>query len=146
MIIRYVKGDITETELKYIAHGVSCTGKNSIVTNRIFSKYPNNKAHYAHIFREHLPENRIGISFGVSVVKKYYSIFTMFTQFNTGSDEEFDINCEAISKCFSHFRRDPPVGPLAIPKNGWGINDWTVVEQIINDVVGDTFDIWVYEE
>jgi O-acetyl-ADP-ribose deacetylase (regulator of RNase III) len=36
---------------------------------------------------------------------------------------------------------------VAIPKIGCGLagGDWNIVEQLINDTVGDDLEIWVYE-
>ena len=36
---------------------------------------------------------------------------------------------------------------IAIPKIGCGLagGDWNIVEQLINDTVGDDLEIWVYE-
>jgi len=150
MITRYIKGDITETELKYIAHGVNCQNvMGSGVAKSLFIKWPEVKERY-HSYCEWVQdrqESPLGKVCSIYIDDK--TIFNCFTQEFYGYDNKRYVNYAAIVKCFSslaevNHRFDTP---LAIPKIGCGLanGDWNIVEQLINDTVGDDLEIWVYE-
>ena len=66
MITKYIIGDITETELKYIAHGVNCQNvMGSGVAKALYTKFPEVKERY-HEFCNHVREQtRLGLIAGV---------------------------------------------------------------------------------
>lgn len=147
MITRYIKGDITETELKYIAHGVNCqNAMGSGVAKALFTKWPEVKSHY-HEFCQ----NGGGFLGNVQLIELLnVNICNCFTQLDYGYDGKRYVNYAAIVKCFNqlkvisfHINKYK----LAIPKIGCGLagGDWNIVEQLINDTVGDDLEIWVYE-
>lgn len=154
MITRYIKGDITETELKYIAHGVNCQNKmGSGVAKALFTKFPNIKSEY-HDYLNGLSYIKYSVELGEvqTVLSKNKVIFNCFTQWNYGYDGKKYVNYSAIVKSFINLL--DKVGyeiafghPIAIPKIGCGLagGDWNIVEQLINDTVGDDLEIWVYE-
>jgi O-acetyl-ADP-ribose deacetylase (regulator of RNase III) len=145
MITRYIKGDITETELEYIAHG--CNAQNvmgSGVAKALFTKWPEVKSYY------HNYCNRVYVELGdvnnVGLHDK--TIFNCFTQEFYGYDNKRYVNYAAIVKCFSAILDyTSSEDKLAIPKIGCGLanGDWNIVEQLINDTVGDDLEVWVYE-
>jgi len=147
MITKYIKGDITETELKYIAHGVNCQNKMGAgVAKALYTKFPEVKTRY-HEFCNHVNiDNKLGHIAGVYLDNKV--IFNLFTQNNYGYDGKRYVNYAAIVKAFDNLRKSGTVGsPIAIPKIGCGLagGDWNFVEQLINDTVGDDLEIWVYD-
>lgn len=151
MITRYIKGDITETELKYIAHGVNCQNvMGSGVAKSLFTKWPEVKDSY-HMFCESV----LGYLNNVQLVACNQNtsdevyVFNCFTQEFYGYDNKRYVNYAAIVKCFSYLVKELSRfdTPLAIPKIGCGLagGDWNIVEQLINDTVGDDLEVWVYE-
>lgn len=147
MITKYIKGDITETELKYICHGVNCQNKmGSGVAKALFTKFPEVKTKF-HSFSSQfrIPENRLGEVDFVECGNK--TILNCFTQLNYGYDGKRYVNYGAIVKCFDFIKDNIRNETLAIPKIGCGLagGDWNIVEQLINDTVGDDLEIWVYE-
>lgn len=150
MITKYIKGDITETELRYIAHGVNCQNvMGSGVAKALFTKWPEVKKRY-HSYCEWIKERDEYLLGSIaSVMCGDKVVYNMFTQLFYGYDNKRYVNYAAIVKCFDRLlsikhRFD---GPLAIPKIGCGLagGDWNIVEQLINDTVGDELEIWVYE-
>jgi O-acetyl-ADP-ribose deacetylase (regulator of RNase III) len=146
MITKYIVGDITQTELKYIAHGVNCQNKmGSGVARALYEKFPSVKEKYHTFCTNTRLSARLGIV-QIAPVENDKTIINMFTQLNYGYDGKRYVNYAAISKCFKSL-----VGqitePIAIPKIGCGLagGDWKFVEQLINDTVGDDLEIWVYE-
>lgn len=152
MITRYIIGDITETELKYIAHGVNCQNKmGSGVAKALYTKIPAVKSEYHDYCRYDNPEDLLG---KVNIVPDYLSkfditVFNMFTQFNYGYDGKKYVNYGAVANCFRQLCDIKWVKgkTIAIPKIGCGLagGNWEFMEQLINDTVGDKLEIWVYE-
>lgn len=145
MITKYIKGDITETELKYIAHGVNCQNKmGSGVAKALYTKFPEVKTNYHKYFERYGYLGEIHEAYSDS----NRSIINCFTQFSYGYDNKRYVNYSAIVTCFKKLENLIPMGErLAIPKIGCGLagGDWNIVEQLINDTVGDDLEIWVYE-
>jgi O-acetyl-ADP-ribose deacetylase (regulator of RNase III) len=148
MITKYIVGDITETELKYIAHGVNCQNKmGSGVAKALYEKFPDVKKSYHEYFKgKVLGKKHLGIlqySYSDDETKV---IINCFTQENYGYDGNRYVNYKAIVDCFKLLRDGSKGRILAIPKIGCGLagGDWNFVEQLINDTVGDDLEIWVY--
>ena len=145
MITKYIKGDITQTELKYIAHGVNCQNKmGSGVAKALYQKFPEVKTTY-HDYFKYFEKVKVGDwCIAVSGDKEIYNLFT---QYNYGYDGKRYVNYSAIVECFKSLVISGVEGPIAIPKIGCGLagGDWNIVEQLINDTVGDDLEIWVYE-
>ena len=150
MITKYIKGDITKTELKYIAHGCNCQNKmGSGVAKALFTKFPEVKERYHNKFK-HIEITNYKYLLGSvqTVISNDKKIFNCFTQEYYGYDGKKYVNYCSIVKAFlslAYILKDS--GPLAIPKIGCGLagGDWNIVEQLINDTVGDDLEIWVYE-
>ena len=153
MITRYIKGDITETELDFIAHGVNCQNKmGSGVAKALFTKFPEVKTEY-HKFCERAKSSveKFGTKNLLGEVQYVESkdkiICNCFTQDNFGYDGKRYVNYRAIVDCFFLLKLERKGETIAIPKIGCGLagGDWNIVEQLINDTVGDDLEIWVYE-
>lgn len=146
MITKYIKEDITKTELMHIAHGVNCCNvMGSGVAKSIFTVFPKIKTEY-HIFcKDQNPKDLLGKI--QSVVCDDKIIYNCFTQLNYGYDGRRYLNYSAISECFKLLIDSCKGNILAIPKIGSGLagGDWKFVEQLINDTVGDDLEIWVYD-
>lgn len=146
MITKYIKGDITETELRHIAHGVNCQNvMGSGVAKALYTKFPKVKKEY-HEYFESFEDVKPGEWFCVSQDGK--EIYNLFTQEFYGYDKKRYVNYAAIVECFKELVEFAEIKePLAIPKIGCGLagGDWKFVEQLINDTVGDDLEIWVYD-
>jgi len=151
MITRYIVGDITETELKYIAHGVNCQNKmGSGVAKALYTKWEDVKKCY-HAHNKEMSKYPVELLGQVDAIEVTYKpkrmvIFNCYTQYNFGYDGVKYVNYAAIVKCFSEIAETYKGETIAIPKIGCGLagGDWKFVEQLINDTVGDDLEIWVY--
>lgn len=147
MITRYIQGDILDTELSHIAHGVNCQNvMGSGVAKVLFDKWPLVKSKY-HDFCNNVaktPEERLGSAEPVNTDEKF--VYNMFTQEQYGYDGKRYVNYAAVANCFRLLITDG-VKQIAIPKIGCGLagGNWSFMEQLINDTVGDKIEIWVYE-
>lgn len=148
MITRYIVGDITETELKYIAHGCNCQNKmGSGVAKALYTKFPEVKRRYHDACAFFVNDfNMLGQVSTASVGNGIY-VFNCYTQLNFGYDGKKYVNYGAVAKCFERLAKELEGKTIAIPKIGCGLagGNWTFMEQLINDTVGDKLEIWVYE-
>lgn len=156
MITKYIQGDITETELKYIAHGVNCQNTmGSGVAKALFTKWPEVKENY-HVYcntmierYQYKPKDFLG--WAQLVNTNGPTVFNCFTQENYGYDGKRYVNYTAIVDAFANLISQEAMGvitgPIAIPKIGCGLagGNWTFMEQLINDTVTDQIEIWVYD-
>jgi O-acetyl-ADP-ribose deacetylase (regulator of RNase III) len=157
MITKYIVGDITKTELKYIAHGVNTQNvMGSGVARALYTKFPEVKKEYHEYLQRQLSAGyELSDSLGkmVKVESADKIIFNLFTQEFYGYDGKKYVNYAAIVNSFTQIKnrryqyQQDSIMKIAIPKIGCGLagGDWNIVEQLINDTVGDDLEIWVYE-
>jgi O-acetyl-ADP-ribose deacetylase (regulator of RNase III) len=154
MKIRYINGDITETELKHIAHGVNCQNQmHSGVAKALFTKWPGVKEQY-HAYMNSLnekgrkPEDYLGTPMDAVEVEPGKFVHNLFTQLNYGYDGARYVNYNAVvtSLKFITYKLDTP---LAIPKIGCGVagGSWLFMEQLLLDafVQYEELELWVYD-
>lgn len=147
MIIKYIKGSILDTELRYIAHGVNCQNiMGSGVAKVLFSEYPNVKIKYHEYCNNFRDFGLLGRSQEVYVTNSK-SVFNLFTQEYFGNDGKKYVDYCAIADCFRNLTEGKTLGAIAIPKIGAGLagGDWKVIKAIINDATKDKLEVWVYE-
>lgn len=154
MIILNVKGNLLDTDCKYIAHGVNCqNAMGSGVAKAIYTRYPEVKsAYHEHcgLAFEVLGQDSEELLGSVQPVETedLKIVFNMFTQLNYGRDGEKYVSYDAIYDCFStldlHLHKENK--PVAIPKIGSGLagGSWTAIEAIINSATPN-LEIIVYE-
>lgn len=151
MITKYIKGDVTKTELKYIAHGVNCGNAMGFGVAKSISKtYPEVKEKYhayASQFQVSLYNRKMLLGDIQSVKTKGKVIYNLFTQLNYGHDGKRYVSYKAIVDCFKDLTEALEGEIIAIPKIGseLGGGNWEFIEQLINDTVEDKLEIWVYE-
>lgn len=154
MIIQEIKGNLLDTDLKYIAHGVNCQNRmGSGVAKAILTHYPNVKSEYHKFYEEvimspHIKSRNdlLGIVQPVEV-RGGKTVFNLFTQENYGYDDKVYVDYSAIRKCFDILlEKCDYVDKIAIPRIGCGLagGDWDIVKQIINESVGDRVEVFVY--
>lgn len=153
MITKYVKASILDTELLYIAHGVNCQNTmGSGVAKVLFTAHPEIKNEYHRFCLWNLKHEGIGARLLGQVHEVAIEInnkwcFNLFTQEHYGYNGNRYVNYKAVVDCFKALSQYDLKGPIAIPKIGCGLagGNWNFMEQLINDTVGDTLEIWVYE-
>lgn len=142
MITKYIKGDIRDTELDHIAHGVNCQNvMGSGVAKALYEKWPEVKSIYheeGHVV--------LGAISSVDCWGYNKTVWNCYTQNHYLPRSVRNVNYAAIVQCFDKLKLCG-ITKLAIPKIGCGLagGDWNIVEQLINDTVGDEMEIWVYE-
>lgn len=141
--LTYIKGDILESDEKFIMHGCNAQGvMGSGIALQIKKKYP--EAY--DLYREAYEENGLGL--GDVVVKNVHDgkvILNAITQDGFGPDKRhvhYGAITAAIIQCMMN-----GVPRLAMPKIGAGLGggDWTVIEELLEIFNDGKFEIVVYE-
>lgn len=151
MITKYIKGDVTKTELKFIGQGVNCQNvMGSGAAKAIYEAYPEVKEMYhgyASQFQYGLHNQKELLGEIQWTKSKDKVIYNCFTQLNYGNDGKMYISYLALIECFKRLTESLENEIIAIPKIGsdLGGGDWEIIEQLINEVTEDKLEVWVYE-
>lgn len=140
MIIAEIKGNLLDTEIKTIAHGVNCQDvMGSGVAKAIYTKYPEVKEDY-----HNCAGNTLG-EVDEICTNGYHTIYNCWTQFYYGRKNIRYVNYFAICQCFREMIKDG-VQEVAIPRIGCGLagGDWDIVRELINDATEYELDVTVY--
>lgn len=145
MIVEEIKGNLLDTKIKCIAHGVNCQNvMGSGVAKAILTKYPEVKESYHNFCTEMThkvingPEDLLGMV-GEVQCSDGKLVYNCFTQENFGYDGEMYVSYIAVAKCFDLLNKEFGVKEIAIPKIGCGLagGDWKKMKDIINEHSGD---------
>jgi len=146
MIVKEIQGNLLDTEIQNIAHGVNCQNvMGSGVARALYEKWSNVKTTY-HSFFEHRPVGATNLGLTQVVVLDDKTIYNMFTQNYYSNRSIKNANYAAIAQCFRDLALLSPIKEIAIPKIGCGLagGDWNIVKQIIDDATLDKLDVYVY--
>lgn len=155
MIIDEIQGNLLNTDIKSIAHGVNCQNvMGSGVAKAIYTKYPDVKKKYHLLHNELFPEtiNQTHELLGIVqpvICSEIRTVFNCFTQNYYGRDGRLYVSYPAISECFKHLTELADImgfEEIAIPRIGCGLagGDWELVKDLINRAAGDRLDVTVY--
>lgn len=144
MIVGYIKGDLLESHIDYIAHGCNTKGlMGAGVALAIKDKYPKAYEDYFNIYKTE------GLTLGdihVSFIDNGRTIINAITQAHLyGRSGRRSVSYDAIKSAFRSINLlDTPC--VAIPKIGCSLGggSWDIVSKIIDDDTPDT-EIVVYE-
>lgn len=138
MKIEYVKGDLFQTEVKYIIHGCNSKGvMGSGVAKILREKYPRAYQDYNDTY------NSYGLELGNIIVSSQNDgkvIFNAITQQDYGRDpSRVYVSYWAIAEVFRKINQSG-IKEIAMPKIGAGLanGDWNVISAIIENTLIDT--------
>lgn len=149
MITTYLKDDLFNTKLKYVAHGCNCLGAmGSGVAKLVRAKYPSAFEQYGVMCRRHDRDNSHRDLLGKIMVLTQSDgkvIVNMFTQEKFGQGVRH-VSYDAIFDCFREIDINIKIDKLAIPRIGAGLGggDWKIISTIIDRATPDT-EIYVYD-
>jgi O-acetyl-ADP-ribose deacetylase (regulator of RNase III) len=143
-MVKYVKGDLFDTDCDIIAHGCNCRGGfGSGVAYTMAKKYPKAKKEYLNKFDD------VGWKLGdVQFVMVGSTIIAnCATQDGYLPRGILHANYDAIELCMETVKQfaQQTNRSVAIPKIGAGLagGDWQVIEKILQEVFDD-YDVTVY--
>ena len=140
-MIQYVQGDLTETDIKLVAHGCNCfctMGKG--VALAIRQRWPT--AWRADLNTVKGDKSKLGkISVGVD---QEHTVLNLYTQYHYGKLHS-SLDMDVLRHCLQAVKRLYPGVDIAIPKIGSGLalGDWTAIEALILEVWDDR-EIYVF--
>ena len=153
MIIKEIKGNLLDTDLNFIAHGVNAQNRmGSGVAKAISDVYPEVKTRYHRYWEKSMMVFLNGQSDFLGTVQPVTTrdgktVFNLFTQEYYGYDGKLYLSYESIIKVFDFLTNEcDHLNAIAIPKIGCGLagGDWEVVKKIINRSTGNKLDVYVY--
>lgn len=133
-MIRYVQGDLLNSNLKVIAHGCNCQGvMGSGIAAQIRAKWPNVYEVYK------LKHTTMGLELGTILPVCTLDgrlVINCMTQDNFGRSGDRFVSYEAVESCMTLLNENAPgwgVAEIGMPKIGAGLGggDWEVIEDII---------------
>lgn len=150
MIVKEIKGNLLDTEIQHIAHGVNCQNvMGSGVARALYEKWSEVKSEYHKLFNQMEMPMGLDTKYYLGIVHKVTSsdkiIYNLFTQNFYSNRKIRNANYAAIAKCFRRLAEEG-IQEIAIPRIGCGLagGDWNIVKQIINDATLDELDVYVY--
>ena len=151
MIVKEIQGDVRDTDIKYIAHGVNSQGvMGSGVAKALFVKWPEVREQYLKYHRANLAlaingtEDFLGTVQVVPCDGK--TVLNMFTQDFYGYDGKLYLSYDAVRACFQAVVDQGLIKEIAIPRIGSKLagGDWNKIKEIINEVTKDQVKVTVY--
>lgn len=153
-MVNYVKGNLLESNCDYICHQVNCQGvMNSGIAKQIRERWNNVFVSYRkrcdwYKSRDVSPLGRIwGVPINVNNIDRY--IVNMFSQDSYGYDGSCFTSYDAFAHCLEVMKiwvpRDKTIG---FPKNigcGLGGGNWKVISALIEEILGETHEVYIYE-
>jgi len=154
MIVEEIKGNLLDTEIKFIAHGVNCQNvMGSGVAKALYTKHPEVKKAYHSLNKKLVPEvctkkELLGIVQPV-VCSETRTVYNCFTQEFYGRDKKIYVDYKSIKDVFEALTKilnTIDVFEIAIPKIGCGLagGSWEIVKELIDEATGDLLDVYVY--
>ena len=154
-MVKYVKGNLLDSNCDYICHQVNCQGvMGSGIARQIRERWPWVFTSY-HAYcdrRKNNNESPLGEIWGVAIDHDNQNrqwVVNMFSQDNYGYDGSRFTSYDAFAKCLTKMRdRLPKDKTIGFPKNigcGLGGGDWTVVSALIEAILGKDYDVYIYE-
>ena len=150
-MIHYVKGNLLDSNCDYICHQVNCHGvMGSGIAKQIRERWPGVYDGYVDFCKWHNDRNYelLGKVFVSSTVGDR-RVVNMFSQYNFGYDGTRFTSYDAFARCLDvikeHIPEDETIG---FPKNigcGLGGGNWKVISALIEEILGEDYEVYIYE-
>ncbi len=151
-MVHYVKGNLLDSKCDYICHQVNCQGvMASGIAKQIREKWPVVYESYMDrvMYAERYYRNLLGTVDFVLIRDSNQTVVNMFCQdrygYNGGRYTSYDAFAMALRNVASLVTKGDTIG---FPKNigcGLGGGNWKVISALIEEILGDEFDVYIYE-
>lgn len=150
-MVTYVKGDLLKSDCDYICHQVNCRGRmGSGIAKQIRDRFPEVYESYMELCNDDtlLPEDLLG-SIDIVGTDSQYDVISIFGQLNYGYDGKRYTSYQAFRHALELiYEWDLPGSKIGFPKYigcGLGGGDWSIVSALIEEILGDRYDVYIYE-
>lgn len=150
-MIEYIKGDLFDTDCKYIVHGCNAHGvMGSGVAKIVREKYPQAFTVYAKHIEAYMTPSAVLGKISISYEPDGKTIINAVTQLGYGKNGKY-VSYDAVWDCFVDIAIHCSmhnISEIAMPKIGAGLGGgrWSIIEAIILEVFkGSEITVKVYE-
>lgn len=157
-MIHHVKGNLLDSNCDYICHQVNCKGvMGAGIAKQIRDRWPEVYRYYMERFWDRLDdsktteENMLGSIDDVKIKNdtRDLHIVNMYAQTSYGFNHYRYTSYDAFEDCLYQIKRLVPVSKMiGFPKGigcGLGGGDWEIILRMIETVLGDTHEVFIYE-
>lgn len=155
-MVKYVKGNLLDSDCDYICHQVNCQGRMaSGIAKQIRERWPIVYKVYKNRYDYHTSigvtsEDMLG---NVDLIPidddGTRFVFNMYSQADYGYDGKRYTSYDAFSDCLGIIWAMMPNGSkIGFPKNigcGLGGGEWNIISTLIEEALGEDFDVYIYE-
>lgn len=148
-MIKNVKGNLLKSNCEYICHQVNCQGvMGSGIAKQIRERWPDVYYHYKDKCYYNGTAGLLGTIDIIDTIDGPM-VVNMYSQADYGYNGMRFTSYDAFVKALEYMKRDIPYGSkVGFPKNigcGLGGGNWNIISAIIEAVVGDYFNVYIYE-
>lgn len=150
-MVKYVKGNLLDSDCDYICHQVNCQGRMaSGIAKQIRERWPEVYEEYM-AYCEYCKKHQLSmLGHNVDVPVDEYSkrVVNMFSQNSYGYDGRRYTSYDAFCDCLLDIRRLVQGGTIGFPKNigcGLGGGNWKVISALIEEILGKDYEVYIYE-
>lgn len=152
-MVRYVKGNLLDSDCDYICHQVNCQGvMGSGIAKQIRERWPEVYISYRRLYDIDRYDGAYDLLTKIDIVHIHNDnrqVINMFSQQHYGYDGTRFTSYDAFDICLRRIRNSVPKGStIGFPKNigcGLGGGNWTVISALIEEILGEEFDVYIYE-
>ena len=154
-MVHYVKGNLLDSNCDYICHQVNCQGvMGSGIAKQIRERWPEvydaYREKHERYMRAGLSElDMLGELGVVYIAERDCFVINMYTQRKYGYDGKRYTSYDTFADCLNQISGFVPDGyTIGFPKNigcGLGGGNWKVISALIEEILGDEFDVYIYE-
>ena len=154
-MVKYVKGNLLDSNCDYICHQVNCQGvMRSGIAKQIRERWPEVYEAYREKFERYhragLTDNDMLGDLGtVYIPERDGYVVNMYTQRGYVYDAKRYTSYDAFACCLNLIAFAVPDGyTIGFPKNigcGLGGGNWKVISALIEEILGEEYDVYIYE-
>lgn len=160
-MVKYVKGNLLDSGCDYICHQVNCQGvMNSGIAKQIRERWPEVYAFYRDRWEKTYHAGQAGGLYATDIMLGSIDIvalhdntgrqvINMYSQARYGYDGSRFTSYDAFAKALEKIRMSTSYNDtIGFPKNigcGLGGGNWKVISALIEEILGDYRDVYIYE-
>lgn len=148
-MVKYIKGNLLDSDCDYICHQVNCQGAmNSGIAKQIRERFPEVYASYKELCMTMGARRLLG-TIDIVGTNAEYEVVNIFGQYNYGYNGSRYTSYDAFANALETLRDwIEPCKTIGFPKNigcGLGGGNWKVISALIEEILGDEYDVYIYE-
>lgn len=154
-MVTYLKGDLLESNVDYICHQVNCRGRmGSGIAKQIRKKFPYVYQMYMERHEDALrvldsPDRMLGSSDIIKIPNSNQHVVNMYAQCGYGYDGKRYTSYKAFKFILEELKKYIPTDcTIGFPKGvgcGLGGGNWAVISKMIEEILGESHEVFIYE-